>query len=163
MRQVHVSISLLRLIKVCSLVTFILVVGLISACAHSGNPGDKRAVVPRDVPAGAAVTGEDIERTPSVSVEELMTTKFPGVWLSRNADGSLSVRIRGTTSLTASNEPLYIIDGQPIQTGPNGSLTGIAASDIASIQVLKDAAATTMYGMRGANGVIIIKTKVPPQ
>jgi len=108
------------------------------------------------------VTGEDIDRTPSVPVEELMKTKFPGVWISRTADGGISVRIRGATSLQGSSEPLYIIDGVPIQTGPNGSLTGIAPNDIASIQVLKDAAATTMYGVRGANGVIIIKTKIPP-
>jgi TonB-dependent SusC/RagA subfamily outer membrane receptor len=91
-----------------------------------------------------------------------MTAKFPGVWISRTADGALSIRIRGATSVQGSNEPLYIIDGTPIQPGPNGGLTGISPQDIASIQVLKDAAATTMYGVRGANGVIIIKTKVQP-
>ena len=78
-------------------------------------------------------------------------------------DGALSVRIRGTNSMQSSNEPLYIVDGTPVQPGPNGGLSGIAPNDIASIQVLKDAAATTMYGVRGANGVIIIKTKVGSQ
>jgi TonB-dependent SusC/RagA subfamily outer membrane receptor len=136
------------------------VVGLVSACASSGKLG---TAAPRDPSAATAVTAEDIERTPSVPVEELMTNKFPGVWITRTADGALSIRIRGTTSMQSSNEPLYIIDGTPVQPGPNGGLTGISPNDIASIQVLKDAAATTMYGVRGANGVIIIKTKVGSQ
>jgi TonB-dependent SusC/RagA subfamily outer membrane receptor len=56
---------------------------------------------------------------------------------------------------------LYVIDGVPITPGPGGSLSGINPSDIASIEVLKDAVSTTMYGSRGANGVILIKTKKP--
>lgn len=143
-----------------SLVSLAVLVGLVSACASSGK---QVIAAPRDVPAGTAVTGEDIERTPSVPVEELLMNKYPGVWISRTPDGSLSIRIRGTTSMQSSNEPLYIIDGTATQPGPNGGLSGIAPSDIASIQVLKDAAATTMYGLRGANGVIIIKTKVGSQ
>ena len=75
----------------------------------------------------------------------------------------MAVRIRGGSSIQGNNEPLYIIDGIPIEPGPNGSLTGINPNDIASIEVLKDAASTTLYGVRGANGVIIIKTKHPPQ
>lgn len=133
-------------------------VGLLCACASSG----KAPEAPREVPV-AAVTGEDIERTPSVPVEQLLMNKFPGVWITRMPDGALSVRIRGTTSMQSSNEPLYIIDGTPVQPGPNGGLSGISPNDIASIEVLKDAAATTMYGVRGANGVIIIKTKVGSQ
>ena len=90
-------------------------------------------------------------------------SKFPGVWITRTTEGALAIRIRGATSMQGSNDPLYIIDGTTIQPVPNGGLTGIAPNDIASIQVLKDAAATTMYGVRGANGVIIIKTKVGSQ
>jgi TonB-dependent SusC/RagA subfamily outer membrane receptor len=156
MQRIKLSISVLHLMKAHSLVPLAVLVGLASACASGGSS----RVVPRDPTAATAVTGEDIERTPSVPVEELLMNKYPGVWISRTADGSLSIRIRGTTSMQSSNEPLYIIDGTPIQPGPNGGLTGIAPNDIASIQVLKDAAATTMYGVRGANGVIIIKTKV---
>ena len=89
--------------------------------------------------------------------------RFPGVWVGRTPDGQLSNRIRGGSSINASNEPLYVIDGIPIEPGPNNGLTGINPNDIASIEVLKDAASLTEYGMRGANGVIIIKTKHPPQ
>lgn len=145
--------------KAYTLVPLAVLVGVVSACASSGK---QSPVTPRDV-SSTAVTGEDIERTPSVPVEELMMSKFPGVWITRTPDGALSIRIRGATSMQSSNEPLYIIDGTSIQPGPNGGLTGISPNDIASIQVLKDAAATTMYGLRGANGVIIIKTKVGSQ
>jgi TonB-dependent SusC/RagA subfamily outer membrane receptor len=89
--------------------------------------------------------------------------RIPGIWVTRTANGGLAIRIRGGTSILGNNEPLYIIDGIPIEPGPNGALTGINPNDIASIEVLKDAASTTLYGMRGANGVIIIKTKHPPQ
>lgn len=90
-------------------------------------------------------------------------SRFPGVVVTRAPDGGLSVRIRGTTSIHGSNEPLYVIDGMAIRPGPGGSLEGINPYDIESIEVLKDAASTTMYGMRGANGVIVIKTKRPDQ
>jgi TonB-dependent SusC/RagA subfamily outer membrane receptor len=139
-----------------SLVAFVLLLGLVSACARSGRTGP-----PTDAPATPAVTAEDIQRTPGVSLEEQMAAKFPGVWVARTADGGISVRIRGATSLLGNTEPLYVMDGLPLLTGPGGSLTGIVPSDIESIEVLKDAAAATMYGMRGANGVIIITTKRP--
>ena len=67
--------------------------------------------------------------------------------------------IRGATSIYGNNEPLYVLDGIPIQPGPGGTLAGISPYDIESIQVLKDPADTALYGMRGANGVIVIKTK----
>ena len=62
-----------------------------------------------------------------------------------------------------SNEPLYIVDGTPVLPGPNGGLIGINPRDIASIEVLKDAGSTAFYGLRGSNGVIVIKTKHAPQ
>jgi TonB-dependent SusC/RagA subfamily outer membrane receptor len=76
------------------------------------------------------------------------------------ADGGLVVRIRGgSSSVMGNNAPLYIVDGQPVVSDADGSLKGINPNDIESIKVLKDAASTSMYGARGANGVIIIKTK----
>jgi len=87
--------------------------------------------------------------------------RFPGVSVTRGPDGSLSVRIRGTTSIRASSEPLYVIDGVEIQPGPGGSLAGINPNDIATIEVVKDPAGEAMYGVRGANGIVVIKTKRP--
>jgi TonB-dependent SusC/RagA subfamily outer membrane receptor len=107
----------------------------------------------------ADVTAEDIQRAPGQSVEEILKGRVAGVTVTRSSDGGIAVRIRGATSLYGSNEPLYVLDGIPIQPGPGGSLTGIDPYDIESIEVLKDPADTALYGMRGANGVIVIKTK----
>ena len=70
------------------------------------------------------------------------------------------MRIRGGSSSTyGNNAPLYIVDGVPFTPSVDGGLSGINPYDIASIKALKDAADITMYGVRGANGVIVIKTK----
>jgi TonB-dependent SusC/RagA subfamily outer membrane receptor len=105
------------------------------------------------------VSSEELKREPGQDIEKVLAGRVAGVVVNRTADGGIAVRIRGTTSLYGSNDPLYIVDGLPIQPGPNGSLTGINPHDIESIKVLKDAADTAIYGSRGANGVIVIKTK----
>jgi len=129
--------------------------GLVSGCRHSSQASKTSP------PAPTTVTSEDIDRQPGRPIEEVLMGRFPGVDVRRTADGGIAVRIRGATSIRGSNEPLYVVDGIPIQPGPNGSLTGINPHDIATIQVLKDPAETAMYGMRGANGVIVITTKRP--
>ncbi len=88
--------------------------------------------------------------------EELLA-RFPGVEVSQTPGGPISVRIRGGSSLLA-GEPLYVIDGMAVDPlGPG--LLGINPAEIVRIEVLKDAAATALYGMRGANGVVLITTK----
>jgi TonB-dependent SusC/RagA subfamily outer membrane receptor len=133
-----------------------LLVGLIAGCAHG------RSNAPQTQPGASSVTSEDIGRAPGQSIEELLMTRFPGVSVIRTSDGGIAIRIRNATSVSGGNEPLYVLDGTPIQPGPDGSLAGLNPNDIASIEVLKDAVSTTMYGGRGANGVIVIKTKRPP-
>jgi len=94
------------------------------------------------------------------SMEEMMAGKFPGVQVFRLASGGISVRIRGGgNSFYGSSEPLYIVDGTPVQSGGEG-LTFLNPNDIAQIEVLKDAASTALYGVQGANGVVLITTKV---
>jgi len=145
----------------------LILTGLIWACASTKNrtgadeiesPGLQQ---PSGPPAEKVVTAEDIHRN-SGGLDQAMAAKFPGVWISRGSDGGLRIRIRGTTSIAGNQEPLYVIDGVAVQSGIGGNLTGIVPADIATIEVLKDAIATTMYGLRGANGVILIKTKRPP-
>ena len=138
-----------------------LLAGLLSGCA-SGNPAP-RDPTSRNNDGGTIVTAEDLDRTPVESIERALASKVPGVFISHTADGSIAIRIRGNSSIEGSNEPLYVIDGTPVNAGPGGSLTGINPKDIASIEVLKDATATSFYGVRGANGVIIIKTKQASQ
>ncbi|HEX6309808.1 MAG TPA: TonB-dependent receptor plug domain-containing protein [Longimicrobiales bacterium] len=141
----------------------VLAVGLLLAgCAHGG---DQAALAPADPglveSEGAEVSATDIEQAPQQSIEKLLMSRFPGVWVARTPEGGLSIRIRGATSINASTEPLYVIDGIPTNPGPNGALLGVQAQDIETIQVLKDVASTSMYGVRGANGVIVIRTKSP--
>ena len=130
-----------------------LCVSLGAACAHRQDTNPPTAV------GSPVVTAEDIDRQPGQPIEELLMGRFPGVTVTRAADGTLSVRIRGTTSIRGSNEPLYVIDGVEIQPGRGGSLAGINPRDIATIEVVKDPAGEALYGVRGANGIILIKTK----
>lgn len=101
----------------------------------------------------------DIADSPSVSVDNALQGRIAGAeFMSTDgAPGSTTtIRIRGTRSITASNEPLFVVDG--VMDAIN-DLNDINSDDIASISVLKDASATAIYGSRGANGVIIITTK----
>lgn len=126
---------------------------IITGCKSGQRTTDASAPQPT-----ADVTSDDIQRAPGQSIEEILTGRVAGVTVTR-VDGGIAVRIRGATSIYGSNEPLYVVDGVPIQPGPGGSLVGIDPYDIESIEVLKDPADTALYGMRGANGVIVVKTK----
>jgi TonB-dependent SusC/RagA subfamily outer membrane receptor len=106
----------------------------------------------------STVTSAQLDQT-GESIEQQIMKRSPGVWVGKTSDGSIAVRIRGGSSLMGNNEPLYILDGSPFTPGPNGALTGLNPQDIDTIKVLKDPADLTMYGARGANGVIVIKTK----
>lgn len=105
------------------------------------------------------VKGEDINAAPYANVLQSLSGRAPGIHI-RQSSGApgpgMSVRIRGGNSIQGSNEPLYVIDGFPI-TGSNP--TQLNNSDIESIEILKDASATAIYGSRGANGVVLITTK----
>lgn len=137
-----------------------LVVTLLLACARAGDP-QTGAEPAAPSPSTATVTAQQIQQSPDGDpIEKQIMSRSSGVWVGRAADGSIAVRIRGgSSSLYGNNEPLYILDGVPFQPGPGGSLSGINPYDIASIKVLKDPAEITMYGARGANGVILIRTK----
>ena len=105
----------------------------------------------------ASVNAEQLKDIPVTSAAEALQGKLSGVSVTTtegSPDADVKIRVRGGTSLTQSNDPLYIVDGMPVS-----SISDIAPSDIASMDVLKDAAATAIYGAQGANGVIIITTK----
>jgi len=104
------------------------------------------------------VTSKDITQLPVDRVEQGLQGKVPGLQVVQNSGApasSLRVRIRGSNSIQYGNDPLYVIDGFPIE----GSSAFINPNDVESVTVLKDASATAIYGSRGANGVIIITTK----
>ncbi len=128
----------------------------------------------------SSVRADDLEDQPFSSIDQALQGKVSGVTISQNSGapgGGISVRVRGITSLTGSNEPLYVVDGVPLDGGSNNesfsfnifggengqnrvsALSSINPSDIVSIEVLKDASATAIYGSRASNGVILITTK----
>jgi TonB-dependent starch-binding outer membrane protein SusC len=129
-------------------------VGIITACG-GGAGGTQAGGAPKPQ---STVTADEMRPQPGEPIEKILQGRISGVDVSTGADGGLAVRIRGASS-GGNSEPLYVIDGTPIQPGPGGSLSGISPYDIESIRVLKDPADLTMYGSRGANGVILIKTK----
>ncbi len=108
--------------------------------------------------AMSRVTSKTIEERPVQNALQAMQGKVTGVDItSNNRPGELGdIRIRGNRSITADNDPLYVIDGIPMTAG---SIADINPSDIESMEILKDASATAIYGSRGANGVILVTTK----
>lgn len=111
----------------------------------------------KDLTGSVAAVGSKDLQTPVANVGEALQGKMAGVVVSLN-DGTPGaepqIRVRGAKSITQTNDPLYIVDGFPV-----GSLANIPSDQIKSINVLKDAAATAIYGSRGASGVVIVTTK----
>lgn len=128
---------------------------------------------------GSLVSLKASELTPgaNVNVQQLMQGRAAGVQISQRSGepgSAMSVKIRGVSSISAGNDPLYVVDGMPVNDGapvtgngaqfvanpnPRNPLNTLNPSDIESIEILKDASATAIYGSRGANGVVLITTK----
>lgn len=125
-----------------------------SACAHGLT---ERAAAP-DRTEGPEMDSSEISGVPAAHVEDHMAGRFPGVRVIRLASGGISVRVWGPT-LHSNQEPLYVVDGQPIRTTPGRGLYWLNPEDIATIRVLKDVADTAAWGVRGGNGVVVITTK----
>src|SRR5690606_34046893 len=109
--------------------------------------------------AVSSIKGKELEKAPVVNVAEALTGRLPGVQVT-TVDGApgaeIVIRVRGGGSITQDNAPLYIVDGFIVN-----NLNDISASDIESIDVLKDASSTAIYGSKGANGVVIVTTQSP--
>lgn len=105
----------------------------------------------------ATVNNKALAEVPVASASEALTGKMAGVQVTTtegSPDAEVKIRVRGGGSITQSNDPLYIVDGFPVET-----ISDIPATDIEDITVLKDASSTAIYGSRGANGVILVTTK----
>lgn len=106
----------------------------------------------------SSLRAAEVEKVPVTNLAQALAGKVSGVQVSAATgapDATISITVRGGTSITQSNEPLYIIDGFPSDDG----LKGIDPSSIESVDVLKDASSTAIYGARGANGIVVITTK----
>ncbi|RDV15643.1 TonB-dependent receptor [Pontibacter diazotrophicus] len=120
----------------------------------------------------ASVTAEALEDIPVVSVDQALQGRAAGVQVTQNSGtpgSGIAVRVRGAASIGAGNEPLYVVDGVPINTGnysaigtggqQTNALADLNPNDIASMEILKDAASAAIYGSRASNGVVLITTK----
>ena len=112
----------------------------------------------KDLTGSVATVGSDaLMQVPVANASEALSGKLAGVQVTTtegSPDADVNIRVRGGGSITQSNEPLYIVDGFPVE-----SISDIPSSDIEDITVLKDASSTAIYGSRGANGVILVTTK----
>jgi TonB-dependent SusC/RagA subfamily outer membrane receptor len=133
---------------------------LIAGCSQAGPRTAETPAPAKQAGTTQAATAEDVRQSPNVPIEQQLMARSPGVVVARTSEGNLTIRIRGgSSSVQGNNAPLYIVDGVPFSPSNDGGLSGLNPYDIQSIRVLKDATDITMYGVRGANGVIVIKTK----
>ncbi len=122
--------------------------------------------------SSASISSENISKLPSLSVNQALQGQASGVMVTSNSGtpgGGISVRVRGQATISGNSDPLYVIDGVPVIAGnlqqdgfggqTQNALAGLNPQDIESIEVLKDASTTAIYGTRGANGVVLITTK----
>ncbi len=120
--------------------------------------------------SASVVDSEKISNMPINSVEQALSGSAPGIQIGNTSGqpgSAVQMRIRGTGSISSSNEPLYVIDGVPVASGSlsqntsfgGNALSALNPSDIESVSILKDAAAASLYGSRAANGVVLITTK----
>jgi TonB-linked SusC/RagA family outer membrane protein len=122
--------------------------------------------------AVTSVQSKDIANLPLLGVDQALQGRAAGVMVTQNSGtpgGGIAVRVRGSGSITGSNEPLYVVDGVPINTGSYSSIgvgnqqtnaiADLNPADIESFEILKDGASAAIYGSRGSNGVVLITTK----
>lgn len=121
----------------------------------------------------SSIKSDELKQLPLTSLDQGIQGRAAGVQVTNTSGapgGAVSIRVRGGNSLMSSNEPMYVVDGFPLNGGgmangynnsslANNPLATINPSDIESIEILKDASATAVYGSRGANGVVLITTK----
>ena len=128
-------------------------------CAHGRGTRPETVTASQAGEDANTVSSEQIEKDGGKPIEQVLAGRVAGVDVRRTSDGGIAVNIRNASSFYGGVEPLYVLDGSPFNPGPGGALIGINPYDIESIKVLKNPEDIGVYGMRGANGVIVITTK----
>lgn len=131
-----------------------MLLGSVYACSRSTTTSQAQ---PQVTPQEGS---REVRRRPRESLAAMLQGRTSGVTVTETPTGEIAVRMNGAASFYGDNAPLYVVDGIPIRPGPGGVLRGINPEDIESIEVLKPPD-TALYGVRGANGVVVIKTKQP--
>lgn len=132
---------------------------IILVIAGCGRSPDHRPSRPDPAKTGTLITREDIERHPGESIERLLQRRVPGLVVRRTRNGGIALQLRGATTFDGGDTgPLYVLNDIPVEPGPDGSVPGLDPRDIESIRVLRGPD-TALYGIRGQNGVILIRTR----
>ena len=129
---------------------------LLVSCSHRQASSDPQT---ESRPPGTVLTAEDIRHSPGQTLEQLLLARVPGLTVERGVDGRNKLIIRGKNTIEGDYEPLFVVNGIALGPAAGGNLSAINILDIETVQVLRDAAATSAYGVRGSNGVIVIRTK----
>ena len=129
---------------------------LLVSCSHHQPKSDAGT---QPLPPGTVLTAEDIRRHPGQSLEQLLLARVPGLTIERAVDGHAKLVLRGKNTIMGDDEPLFVVNGIALGPSVSGNLNAVDIHDIETVQVLVDAAATSAYGVRGSNGVIVIRTK----
>lgn len=135
--------------------TFVPLLLVLTACSHrkmASTTADSR-------PPNTVLTADDIRRSPGQSLEQLLLARVPGLSIERAADGHTKLVLRGKNTILGDDEVLFVVNGIPLGPAVSGNLAAVEIHDIETVQVLRDAVATAAYGVRGGNGVIVIRTK----
>ena len=132
--------------------------GLSLGCAHKVKPEASQVVPTPPAPPPASMRGTEAARERSTTLAQLLQGRLAGVNVYPAPDGGVIVRMMGPTSFYGDQSPLFVVDGVPID-GRTNTLSWLDPHDVESVQALRDPTQTAIYGVRGANGVIVIKTK----
>lgn len=154
----------------CFLLTIILGIGLVGCASSQSASSDDDEEEEETVAvaygeqkkqnvttATSTITPDEQDQSSASDFSDLLQGRTAGVRVQKNPSG-IKITIRGINSFNLDTSPLYVIDGMAVEPNPNGTIP-VHPQTVKSITVLKDAGATAMYGSRGANGVIVIKTK----
>ena len=133
-----------------------LVLGTVLTCASHAH-AQVATTRPAPRPAGS-MRGTESAREHATSLAQLLQGRLPGVTVTPAPDGGIYVRMGGPTSFYGDQSPLFVVDGITID-GNKTTLSWLSPQDVETVQALKDPSQTSIYGVRGANGVIVITTK----
>ena len=133
-----------------------LAVGTVFACASQARA--QTATARPAPPPPTSMKATEAARAHSTTLAQLLQGRLSGVTVSPAPDGGVIVRMGGPTSFYGNQSPLFVVDGIPIESS-RSTLSWLSPNDVETVQALKDPSQTAIYGVRGANGVILIRTK----
>jgi len=134
-----------------------IVAGLVLACTHRVPNQAGGPTPPPRLPPGT-MSADEVARQNARTLEQLLAGRLAGVTVSPAPGGGIVVRMGGPTSFYSGQDPLFVVDGNPVDVR-EGTLSWLDPHDVEYIRAIKDPSQTAIYGVRGANGVILIRTK----